>query len=75
MHPNPASDVIELNIDKSVNTDVTINIYNIIGRLVKSEKLKRESRQVYTGDLRNGIYMLEVVSDETLGKQKLVIQK
>ncbi|MDZ4204396.1 MAG: T9SS type A sorting domain-containing protein [Bacteroidales bacterium] len=75
IYPNPASDFITLNFDNANNTDLTLNIYNVIGTLVKYEILKQNNRQINIGDLKNGIYMVEIKSKEWSEKQKLIIQR
>lgn len=75
LYPNPASDIVTLNIDNSNNAEFTLNIYNIIGSLVKTETLKENNRQINTGDLRKGIYMVEIKSKEWTEKQKLIIER
>lgn len=75
VYPNPASDVVTLNIDNVNNADLTLNFYNEIGTLVKSEILKQNNRQINIGDLSNGIYMVEIKSKEWTKKQKLIIQR
>lgn len=73
--PNPASDIINLNIDNAYNTVLKINIYNVIGALVKSELLKQNQQQINISDLKKGIYMLEIKTKEWSKKQKLIIQR
>lgn len=73
--PNPASETVTLNIDKKDNSDLTINIYNVNGTLVRSEMLKQNMRQINTGDLRNGIYLVEIITKGWTEKQKLIIQR
>lgn len=75
LYPNPASDIVTLNIDNMNNTDLTLNIYNVTGTLVKSEMLKQNQQQINTGNLNNGIYMIEIKSEEWTEKQKLIIQR
>ena len=75
VYPNPASDIVTLNINIANNANLTMNIYNVMGILVKSEILKQNQRQINTEDLCNGIYMFEIKSKEWTGKQKLIIQK
>lgn len=73
--PNPASDIITINIDKVSNENMILNIYSGIGALVKSELLKQNQQQINISDLNNGIYMIEVKSKEWTGKHKLIIQR
>jgi hypothetical protein len=75
LYPNPASDIITLNIDNFNNADLTLNIYNVIGTLVKSEPLKQDQRQINIGDLSNGSYMVEIKSKGWSEKQKLIVQR
>ena len=72
IYPNPASDILTVNTN---NTDLTLNIYNVTGTLVKSEMHKQNNSQINVSDLSNGIYMVEIKSKELYGKQKLIIQR
>lgn len=73
--PNPAFDIVTLNIDNVSNFDLILNIYNVVGTIVKSETMKQNNRQINIGDLCNGVYMVEVKSKEWTGTQKLIIQR
>ncbi len=73
--PNPASDIITLNIDNTNNTDLTLNIYNVIGTLVKSETLKQNQRQINIGDLSNSVYIIAINSKDLTEYQRLLIQR
>jgi hypothetical protein len=75
VYPNPAIDIITLKINDRYNTDLTFNIYNAVGALVKSETLKENNRQINIRDLSNGIYMVEIKSKAWARKQKLIIQR
>jgi hypothetical protein len=75
LFPNPASEIVTLNINNTKIEDLEINIYSITGELVMSEMLKQFHKQINIGDLSNGIYMVEIKSEEWLGKQKLIIQR
>lgn len=73
IYPNPVSDLITLNINKSENT--VLNIYNITGDLVSSKKITETNQQIYVGNLSAGIYMVEIKTPRWSEKQKLIIQK
>ena len=73
--PNPASDIVTLNIKNGTNTASTLNIYNNIGQLLRSESLTDNSRQINVADLKNGIYLLVITTREEMQYQKLIIQK
>ncbi len=75
LSPNPASNIVTLNIDNRNNADLTLNIYNVIGELVRSDLLKQNQQKINIGDLNNGIYIVEIKSNEWTAKQKLIIQR
>ena len=82
LYPNPASDIVNLSINNTNKEDLILNIYNAKGVLVRTETLKQNKpdyrsgrQQINIGDLSNGIYMVEIKSQEGTEKQKLIIQK
>lgn len=75
LYPNPTSDAVTLKLDNINNTDLTVNIYNLKGAIVKSEELKQNQQQINVEDLGNGIYMVEIKSKEWTEKRKLLIQR
>ena len=75
IYPNPASDIVTLNIDNTNNAELTLYIYNVIGTLVKSETLKQNQRQINIGDLINGVYIVTLKSKDFTVNQRLIIQR
>ena len=73
IYPNPASDVITLNIREAENT--VLNIYTINGNLVGSKKINAIEQQIYVGNLSTGIYLVEIKSEKWSEKQKLIINR
>ncbi|MDD5571278.1 MAG: T9SS type A sorting domain-containing protein [Bacteroidales bacterium] len=75
VYPNPANDIVTLNIHNSNNGRLEIKIYDITGTLVKSETLKQNQQQINVSDLSNGIYMVSIKSKDFMENQKLIIQR
>jgi len=75
IYPNPTSDKLELTISGNINPKSNLFIYNILGSIIKSERLSSNKQIIDLGNLTNGIYMLVVKSDKFTGSQKLIIQK
>jgi hypothetical protein len=75
LYPNPASDIVILDLTNESNIDLTLNIYNVIGTLVKSEMVKQNQPQINIEDLSNGVYMVEIKSKDQTLNQRLLIQK
>lgn len=73
LYPNPASDKVIVDFgNKNINTPI-VNIYNVIGDLVKSEKFQKN--QVNVSDLENGVYIFEIISNGLKERQKLIIKR
>lgn len=80
IYPNPASDLVSLNIgsdsyQNGISEDFEINIYNLMGKLVKTVILKQNQKQINIGNLSNGVYMLTIKSKSLTATKKLIIQK
>lgn len=69
LYPNPASDIVKLNLD--VNAE--INIYKLTGELLKTLKISPNG-QFSVSNVNAGIYILEAKTVQGSAKQKLVIQ-
>jgi uncharacterized repeat protein (TIGR01451 family) len=67
VYPNPVSDVVYLRIN---STDVTMQLYDLSGRLVQESQMATE---LYVGDLPRGVYLLNVV--EGSGRKTFKIVK
>ena len=75
IYPNPASDIVNFEINNANKEVLTLNIYNIIGSLVMTKTISQEKNQVNVGDLLNGIYLIEIRSSDSMKRQKLIIKK
>ena len=68
--PNPANEFINIQSKDLINT---LEIYNLQGQLMKSEKYAASTIQVSTQGLTNGIYILKVkTNDNEIYKKKLI---
>ncbi len=74
-YPNPASDFVTFNIDDINNAEMTLTIYSVVGKIIRTETLRPNQKQINVRDLSIGIYMVEIKSDEGSKKQKLIIQR
>lgn len=74
-YPNPASDIVILNINNTNHGALTLNVYNVFGALVKTESITQNQQQINVSGLNDGVYMLEIKSNSFTEKQKLIIQR
>lgn len=75
LYPNPASDILNLDIENSDNKLLTVNIYNAIGTLVKTLRISKGNNQIDVSGFINGVYLMTLNSDNFSKNQKLVINK
>ncbi|HBX49660.1 MAG: hypothetical protein A2275_07865 [Bacteroidetes bacterium RIFOXYA12_FULL_35_11] len=75
IYPNPAFNTETITIDYNFNNAVTLNIYNILGKLVRTEILQKDQNIFNLDYLYNGIYIVEIKSKEWSAKQKLIVKK
>jgi hypothetical protein len=75
LYPNPTSGIFTLNIDNYNCSNLSINIYNMFGILVKSEPVIQNQQIFNAENLSNGLYVVEMRAKEWTKKQKIIIQK
>jgi CheY-specific phosphatase CheX len=77
-YPNPAKDVVNVNfnINKTLNAEPVINIYNLYGKLVKVVKVNARSGYVTNAincsDLASGMYTYRIVMGDQSYTGKII---
>ncbi|MGY8950518.1 MAG: T9SS type A sorting domain-containing protein, partial [Flavobacteriales bacterium] len=72
IYPNPAKN--NITIENSNFVISNIELYNITGQLVKTENVNSMSINMNISDLKTGIYILELHTNETSIRRKLIIE-
>lgn len=79
VYPNPATDFIQVKINESVQSVTSISIYDMEGRLLKSENTNSEPEDhvynISTSDLNSGIYILNLQTDKGIVTNKFSINR
>lgn len=75
IYPNPASDNFTFAFDNVNTKPIILTIYSVIGDLISSETLLPNQSQINIENLSNGIYIIEIKSENWTEKQKLIIQR
>lgn len=78
--PNPISDLAIIEFGLESDAGATLNIYNLDGRLVKSEDLGSRSKgynthTLSTDQLGGGVYLLELRAGDKLIRERIFISK
>lgn len=69
--PNPANDVI--NISASIDIR-SITVFNSIGQVVFAEKIESNLHKINTSDFDNGMYFLQMETEEGVISKRIVIE-
>ncbi|MPT30409.1 MAG: T9SS type A sorting domain-containing protein [Chryseobacterium sp.] len=77
VYPNPFSDQVTIAYDLKSNSDITVMIYDVNGRIVKNikksnEKSGQKELMIPTTDLKSGIYFYTLKNDTEQINGKLV---
>ncbi len=70
IYPNPASEFINIKSLEGAN----IEIYNIVGKMVKSEVSQSNDHAMNVSNLNSGIYLLKLTSEDKSATKKLIIE-
>jgi len=77
-YPNPASDMINIEYSVNENDNVVLNIMDMTGRIIMSEKLLSGDHMLSNFSVANissGVYYSDLrVNDQSVKKDKLVVQ-
>ena len=72
--PNPAKDFINIAVAGSYTQSFTVEIADVNGRKILTEKVIGSSVKINTAGLSKGIYFVKVVGGGDVGVEKVVIQ-
>lgn len=75
VYPNPASHVFTVDFTNTESGPVTVTISTINGAVVKSEVLQANQKKVNVADLSNGVYIVEIKTEKTSIRKKLIVKK
>ncbi len=71
LYPNPANDVLTIEIPAST---ATATIFSIAGQQVKTQVLATGTNTVLIDDLKAGVYILQLESNGAVGTKKLIVE-
>lgn len=72
VYPNPTTDVINIRLNQGVSSSAIINIYSIRGQLAQTLPYQNS---IDISSLNSGMYILDVVDDESSVMKKRFIKK
>lgn len=72
IYPNPANNFIYINNNNNRNTS-TIDIYDVSGKCVLTEKTKQKQHKINISQLNNGVYYVQVIDKKGSTKTKKIV--
>jgi len=74
IYPNPARDVVTIDISAGNGDDVDVSIFNAQGRVVVQKNITRGKSELNVGDLKQGVYFVRINTSDLNKTIKLVIE-
>jgi hypothetical protein len=77
LYPNPANEIVNVNYDLAVASEVTVRILDVNGRevFVQNEGTVQNGRvAVNTSNLAAGMYMVQLVAGNTVTTERLIVE-
>ncbi|UII24169.1 PKD domain-containing protein [Fulvivirga ligni] len=74
VYPNPAENEFTIAVDSDIRDDASFVIYNLSGTSVKEGALTGSHTQVDTDNMTAGIYLLKVISGDSIMHSKISIK-
>ena len=76
MTPNPAKTEITITCHFESYVGIKVNLYSVIGTLLKSASIKNENTTLNIAEIPNGLYVVKMYkSNSEIGIKKLLIQR
>jgi len=76
LYPNPAKDLVQLDLTDLATKNVLISVFNVQGKLVFQQNVDNPTvTNIVTNNFGNGLYFLKVEMEEGVISKKLVIQR
>lgn len=74
VYPNPATTIINLDLSELNNATTAIKLYDVTGKTVKAITTTEKTLSIDRGDLRNGIYFVQIIVDDKVLTKKIVLE-
>jgi photosystem II stability/assembly factor-like uncharacterized protein len=72
--PNPSKGLVNVEVSKANGSNIAINIFDTMGRVVYTKSSALSATQLDLNNLANGVYMMQVQTGENISMRKIVIE-
>lgn len=73
LYPNPASEIVDLKIPNSL-LGATVELFDLTGKLIRSETASEGIHQFKISDVPSGIYLVKLSTNSVSVTKKLIVQ-
>jgi len=63
LYPNPTENILNISIPSEINGDLTYEIYNNLGQVLKTDKVSQKDFMIDTADWSEGVYFIRFKSE------------
>jgi len=74
IYPNPATDILHIDFNHNLNSNATIQFYDIYGQLIINKTTQSEVNSLKIKQLQKGIYFLRVTLEEKVYNKKIILK-
>ncbi len=75
IYPNPASNIINVNMNTTLINNAIIELYDATGKLLTQQKVTNEFTSLNINGLSNGIYTVRIITDNEQTIKRIVKQQ
>ena len=74
IYPNPVTDRLTIDFGGGIDTETSVALYDLSGSLIMERKITVPRMEILRGELKSGVYMLQISSQGERLTRKLVIK-
>lgn len=74
LFPNPADNVLNLDISTSIQEDINVTIYNTVGKIMFKEVLSQNKTSIDISQLARGVYFIDLQAGDQVVTEKFIKQ-
>jgi len=71
--PNPASDYVNIYLPEEARAGASFELISMAGHVVKSGEVDLSSTRLMITDINDGVYLLRIITPQSIGVKRLVI--
>ncbi len=60
IYPNPAKDFVQINIEDAITNELSLQVYDMLGKLIESQTITEQTTQLNIKNLEKGVYILKI---------------